>query len=128
MMEKKAMFAVMLLVICIFAGAAGQVVWKHGMSTIDRINSTDDLLRWKTIFNIFINKYIIIGIILYVSVFLLWLAAMSTLEISFMYPMLSLAYILTSAMASIFLGEDITSIRWIGTVLVVFGCFLIAKS
>lgn len=122
------MFAVMLLIICIFAGAAGQVVWKHGMSTMDRINSTDDLLRWKTIFDIFTNRYIITGMILYVSVFLLWLAAMSTLDISFMYPMLSLAYILTSAMASIFLGEDITSIRWIGTVLVVIGCFLIAKS
>lgn len=128
MMERKAVFALTLLLICIFAGASGQICWKHAMSNMDQINSFDELLQPKTILNIITDKYILVGLILYGSAFIFWLGAMSTLDISFMYPMLSLAYVLTAVMAFIFIGENITSLRWMGILLVMIGCFLIARS
>ncbi|AET64475.1 hypothetical protein Mhar_1107 [Methanothrix harundinacea 6Ac] len=45
-----------------------------------------------------------------------------------MYPMLSLAYILTALLAFYFLGEQISTLRWSGIILVVLGCILIMKS
>lgn len=128
MRERKIMFALTLVLICVFAGAMGQICWKHGMTSVDKINEIDDLLQLETIFNIFTNKYIILGLVLYGSAFILWLGAMSTLDISFMYPMLSLAYVITAILAFVFIGENITMVRWAGIALVVAGCFLIARS
>ncbi|MCJ7444963.1 MAG: SMR family transporter [Methanotrichaceae archaeon] len=122
------MFALTLLFICIFAAALGQIVLKQGSFGIDKINDIDDLLKLETFINIFTNKYIILGLVLYGSAFILWMAAMSTLDISFMYPMISLAYIITAAMAFIFFGENVSGMRWLGIILVVAGCLLIGRS
>ena len=95
------MFAVTLVLIYVVAGALGQVLWKQGLSTMDKIGGFKDLLKIKTIFNIFTNIYMISGLIIYGSVFILWLAALSTPDVSFMYPMLNLAYIVTAIFAFI---------------------------
>lgn len=42
------------------------------------------------IFNVFGNKYVILGVFLYGFSFILWLGALSTLDVSFTYPLLSL--------------------------------------
>jgi multidrug transporter EmrE-like cation transporter len=128
MVGKRVMFAITLLAICIFMGASGQICWKYGMSNMDRINDVNSLLQPETIQNILTNKYILLGLVLYACTFFLWLSAMSTLDVSFMYPMLSLAYILTALLAFYFLGEQISTLRWSGIILVVLGCILIMKS
>lgn len=128
MPEKRFMFAITLLGFCILAGAFGQISWKHAMSNMDRIEDVDGLLSLETISNIITDKYIILGLLLYGSAFFFWLSAMSTLDISFMYPMLSLAYVLTAVLAFVFLGEEVTLLRWTGIVLVMLGCILIMRS
>jgi multidrug transporter EmrE-like cation transporter len=128
MREGRTMFALTLVLICVLVGAVGQIMWKQGMTSMDRITSVDDLLKVKTIFNIVTNKYIIIGVMFYGSAFVLWLAAMSTLELSFMYPLLSLAYVVTALIAYLFLGEHISLLRWAGTISIVIGCIMISKS
>jgi drug/metabolite transporter (DMT)-like permease len=128
MTEGKTMFALILVLICILAGAAGQIFWKEGMSGMGRISGMGELLQVKTMWDIFTNKFIIFGVILYaVSVFL-WLGAMSTLDVSFMYPLLSLGYIVTAILAFVFIGENITLLRWAGIVVIIAGCFMITKS
>ena len=128
MKDGSSMFAVTLVLICVVAGALGQIVWKQGMSTMDKIDGIEDLLKIKTIFDIFTNKYIILGLVIYGSAFILWLAALSTLDVSFMYPMLSLAYVVTAIFAFLILGEQIALSRWAGIALVVIGCIFIARS
>ena len=128
MRDEKAMFALALVLICVLAGSAGQIFWKQGMSQIDKISDISDLLQLKTVWEIFTNIYILLGIGLYALSVFLWLGAMSTLDISYMYPLLSLGYILTSILAFFLIGENITILRWAGIVLIVSGCFLITKS
>ena len=128
MQVEKAMFALTLVLICVLAGAAGQILWKEGMSNLGRINGIGDLLQVKTVWDIFTNKYIILGIILYAISVFLWLGAMSTLDVSFMYPLLSLGYIVTAILALVFIGENITLLRWAGIVVIIAGCFMITKS
>ena|SRR5271157_391662 len=128
MQVEKAMFALTLVLICVLAGAAGQILWKEGMSGMGRINEMGDLLQLKTVWDIFTNKFIIFGIILYAISVFLWLGAMSTLDVSFMYPLLSLGYIVTAILAFVFIGENITLLRWAGIVVIIAGCFMITKS
>ena len=128
MQVEKAMFALTLVLICVLAGAAGQIFWKEGMSGMGRINGISDLLQVKTVCDIFTNKYIILGIFLYAMSVFLWLGAMSTFDVSFMYPLLSLGYIVTAILALVFLGENITLLRWAGIVVIIAGCFMITNS
>lgn len=53
---------------------------------------------------------------------------MSTPDVSFMYPLLSLGYIVTAILAFVFIGENITLLRWAGIVVIIAGCFMITKS
>ena len=122
------MFAIGLVVICIFLGAFGQISMKTGMNQIERINSISDLISLKMVKSVLSNFYVVLGLSLYFIGAFLWLAAMSSLNISFMYPLLSLAYLVTAIYAVVFLGEYVTFSRWAGIALVVIGCILIARS
>lgn len=128
MRDEKAMFALMLVAVCILAGSAGQIFWKQGMSRIDKISDISDLLQVNTAWKIFTNTYIILGIILYAISVFLWLGAMSSLDVSYMYPLLSLGYVLTAVLSFVLIGENITLLRWTGIALILVGCFFITKS
>ena len=122
------MFAIALVMICVLLGAFGQIAMKKGMTQLDRIDGPADLLNPSTVIGIFENWYVMGGLLLYFFSAFLWLGALSTLDVSFMYPLLSLAYIVTAILAFTFLGETINMVRWLGIVLVVMGCILITRS
>ncbi|MEA1907777.1 MAG: EamA family transporter, partial [Euryarchaeota archaeon] len=54
--------------------------------------------------------------------------ALSTPDVSFVYPLLSLGYVITAILAFVFLKETITMERWCGIFLVVVGCCLIIRT
>ena len=101
---------------------------KYGMGQVGDITSMRQLLDLSLIFKMLTNAFIIGGILCFGSMIILWLAAMSTLDISYMYPMASLVYVLTAIVALIFLYESISLLRWTGIFLVMGGCFIIGQS
>ena len=58
----------------------------------------------------------------------LWLLALSGLNISYAFPLLSASYILVALMARVFLGETVSSKRWLGISIVCLGVVFIALS
>lgn len=124
--REKTMFALILVFICVFAGAVGQILMKKGMTEIGEIKGLKELAV--SLPNMFSNKFVFIGLILYALSFVLWLGALSLLDVSLMYPLLSLGYVITAVFAYIFLKENISIIRACGIVTVVIGVFLIMRS
>lgn len=122
------MFALGLVLVCVVFGAMGQISMKTGMRQVRQIDDFSDLLDLSTIVQIFSNFYVASGLILYMISAFLWLGALSTLDVSLMYPLLSLGYVVTAFFAMAFLGEIVTYSRWAGIALVVVGCILIVKS
>jgi len=59
---------------------------------------------------------------------LFWLAALSRVDLSWAYPLLSMGYILVLIFSWLFLGETVSYIRWIGAILVVIGVILVTRS
>ncbi|MDX1907262.1 MAG: EamA family transporter [Bacteroidia bacterium] len=57
-----------------------------------------------------------------------WLLALSKLDLSYIFPFLSLNYILIPAGAALFFGEKLSRYRIIGIVIICAGLFLIAFS
>jgi drug/metabolite transporter (DMT)-like permease len=126
--KRTTMFAIILVVICIIGAALGQIVLKSGMGQIGEINSMRQLFNIGTLVRIFTNVRILAGLFCYGIAAILWLGAMSTLNISFIYPLLSLSYVITALIALIFLKENITLSHWIGIIMVVGGCLLIVRA
>ena len=122
------MFALFLVTICIFGGALGQIALKKGMNDIQEISSFEELFNPGTLKDIITNPFVIGGVILYAILAFLWLGALSSLNVSYMYPLLSLAYIVTAVFAFFLLEEKIEYTRWIGIICIVIGCFFVTQS
>lgn len=122
------MFPLVLVAICIIFGAVGQILMKNGMNQLGEVGGVGQLLNRNTIFAIFTNLFVLSGLLLYGIAAFLWLGAMSSLNISYMYPLLSIGYILAALMGALFLKEDVTIIRWAGIGFVVLGSFMILRS
>jgi len=117
------MFALTLVMICIVFGAVGQILMKSSMAQIGEINDLEGFINLNTIFYIITNVYVLSGLLLYAVSAFLWLGALSILDVSYMYPLLSLAYVITAMFAFVLLKENITLFRWVGIALVVAGVF-----
>ncbi len=74
------------------------------------------------------NWKIIIGLLFYFIPALIWIILLKRIELSFLQPFFSLAYILTPILAMIFLGESIPLLRWIGISIIIFGLSIIMIS
>ena len=58
----------------------------------------------------------------------LWLFVLAKAEVSFAYPFVAVGFLLVMTFGALYLGENVTWMRGIGTVLVVCGVLLVARS
>jgi len=64
---------------------------------------------------------------LYALSVLVWLWALSRVDLSTAYPFLSLGFVFTLGFAAVLLKEEITFYKAAGTILVFAGCFLVSR-
>lgn len=113
---------------CVMLGVSGQISMKHGMGNVGAVESTKQLFSPSNLIRMFSNPYVLFGVFLYASSSILWLGALSVLDISLAYPLISIGYIL-AALAGLFIfGEKIASVRWLGVLFILGGCFLISRT
>lgn len=77
---------------------------------------------------LFLNPWIIISIFATLMAGVSWMLAMTKFEISYAYPWIGLNFVFMLFLGSVFFGESISSLKIIGTFLVVLGIFVIAKA
>lgn len=110
----------LLLLINIFMLVSGQVLWKTGMSKVHFE------LSLKGIINTIFNPYILSGAIVYVFATVIWLYLLSREQLSKIYPLQSLCYVLGAVAGVIFFKESLSTSKIFGLALIVSGAFLIA--
>lgn len=76
--------------------------------------------------SIFVNYWVIGGILLHVSALIVWLWALSRVDITFAYPFLALGYIIVSIVAVYWLGEILTVQKIAGMSLIVSGLIVLS--
>ena len=64
----------------------------------------------------------------YVLSVVLWIVALSRVDVSMAYPMLSIGYVVNALLASALLGEVISAQRWGGMAVILLGVAIIARS
>jgi len=128
-MNKMINIAFILLILSVVIGAVAQISLKKGVSNLQSKYDTMEILNPVKFLSILKESPLIfVGGLLYALGFVIWIAAMTKFDVSFMYPMLSLAYILVAVLAFVILKENITLYRWLGIILVTIGSMLLLKS
>lgn len=117
---------VFLVFVCVILGSFGQVYMKMGLSKTGGIE-LKELLTKKVLYTM-LERHVFIGITLYFISTLLWFVILSKAELSFVYPLIALGYIVTAFLAKHYFAESITPIRWFGILLIIFGASLIIRS
>ena len=100
----------------------GQVAFKRSMNYARQINAQQIVDRRNML------AYLAYGGLLYGMGLLLWIFALSRVELSFAFPFLSLSYVGIILSARFRLGERVRGSRLVGACLIVAGVLLVTLS
>ena len=75
-----------------------------------------------------LEPHIIGGIACYVVSLVAWIMALSRVEVSVAYPMLSIGYVVNAIGAWYLFGEPLSAMRVIGVGFIICGVFIVARS
>ena len=75
-----------------------------------------------------LEPHIVGGVACYVVSLVVWIMALSRVEVSIAYPMLSIGYVINAVAAWYLFGESLTALRLTGIGFIVVGVFLVARS
>jgi len=117
----------LLIFTSVLLGVAGQLSLKHGMSTIGQIEldvSSTPMMLLRS----FTNPYVLLGFIMYGVSSLSWLIVLSRVELSLAYPMISIGYVLVVFLSWMIFSEQVTLLRFLGTLVICFGVFIISRT
>jgi multidrug transporter EmrE-like cation transporter len=77
---------------------------------------------------LFSKPLVIFSLFLYLVAGLFWLVALSKVELSVAYPMLSLGYVAVFVLSWLLLSENVSVLRFLGTAIIGFGIYLLTRS
>jgi len=118
---------VLSLLISILTASIAQIVLKKGASALSDLKfSLSSIMN--TILNIFQNKWLLAGMILFVISFVFYIFVLSKIQLTFAYPvMVSVGMVLVIVGSWIFLGERLSLPNIIGIALIILGIFLLVS-
>lgn len=119
------MSVILTILACVVLGVFGQLSMKKGMNNVGFVSITD--LFGMKFFEIIFEKYVLMGIVLYMIGSVLWLVVLSQAELSYAYPLISLGYVFTAILAKVLFNESLTFFRMFGIILIVSGVFFIMR-
>lgn len=74
------------------------------------------------------SPWVLAGITLLILWTLARLAMLSWADLTYVLPVTSLGYVATALMGKFFLAEEISTARWLGTILIVAGMVLVSRT
>ncbi len=111
----------------VLLNAAAQLLLKAGTNAIGHFEfSAANVLPigWK----VATQPYIVGGLSCYLVSVAIWILALSRVEVSIAYPMLSIGYVVNAAAAYLLFGEAVGVQRLVGIGIIVLGVYVVARS
>lgn len=115
------------ILVSIILGVCGQLLFKKGALHLGQVefhsqHSLSIVIRMLT------SPPLLLGIVCYACSTFSWIIALSKVDLSYAYPMLSIGYVLVFFLSWLLFKEAVTPIRLLGTGVVCVGVYLIAIS
>ena len=116
-----------LLMTGVLLNAGAQLLLKAGTNAVGVFAfSSDNLVPvgWK----LATEPHIVGGLGCYVLSVIVWILALSRVEVSIAYPMLSIGYVVNALAAWYLFGEAVTLTRLAGIGIIIVGVYIVARS
>jgi len=116
-----------LLMTGVLLNAGAQLLLKAGTNAVGVFAySSDNLVPvgWK----LATEPHIVGGLGCYVLSVIVWILALSRVEVSIAYPMLSIGYVVNALAAWYLFGEAVTLTRLAGIGVIIVGVYIVARS
>ncbi len=101
---------------------SSQILIKSGINRIGEKYGLQFLISALT------SPFVLSGLFLSGIGAIFWLFILSKYELSYSVLVLSITYVLFLIGSQIFLGENISLLRWIGALLIIAGVYIVTKS
>jgi len=108
----------------ILLGGVAQILLKCGVGTAHS-SSGDNSAHWGL--RLLTSGWIWAWVMAFTTATVLWLLAVSQMNISYAFPLLSAGYVLVAILSRLFLGEKVTWRRWTAIAVICLGVILIAR-
>ena len=118
-------FLILLAGVLLNAGA--QLLLKAGVRPLGAIGETPATLL-PALVTAFSRVPVLAGLACYVVSVAVWLIALSRVDVSIAYPMLSLGYVVNAIAAWWLFGEAVGPARFAGILLILLGVLIVARS
>jgi len=118
---------IMILLSSICMSSTAHVFLKRGSSIIQQSSFINAQALNKVII-MTTSPWIISGMAMHVCALVIWLWALSRVDITFAYPFLALGFVLVSLLAYFWIGENMPLLRIVGMMIIILGMYFICKS
>jgi drug/metabolite transporter (DMT)-like permease len=120
------------LILVLLAGlileAIGVVLLSQGLHEIGEVKTISASELGRIIARGATNRHILMGVALEAAFFGVLLYLLSQRDVSLIWPLTSLGFVITALAAKFIRHEDVTALRWGGVALIVVGAMLVALS
>ena len=116
-----------IILLSILMSSTAHIFLKKGMIT-HALNTVKSDGIVGLVWSVGTNPWVIGGMALHVSALVVWLWALSKVDISFAYPFLALGYVLVSAMAWMWLGEELNPTKLLGMAIIIVGILVLTRA
>ncbi len=120
-------FAVQMLLLSVLTNTAAQLSFRHGLKRLPELDLSHPAIGAFYI-SLLKNPFVLIWVGLLQLSMLLWLKAISMVDLSFAYPFMSLNLVFISLGSVWLLRERIKAIQWAGIFIIVSGLILVSTS
>lgn len=111
----------------VLLNAAAQLLLKAGTNRIGSFAFTPENILPIGL-RVAAEPFVLGGLGCYVISVLIWIMALSRVEVSIAYPMLSIGYVVNALAAWYLFGEAVTAQRMVGIATIIVGVFIVARS
>ena len=116
-----------LLLTGVLLNAGAQLLLKAGANSVGPVSLTTDSLVSASI-RFATEPHILGGLVCYAISVVFWIIALTRVEVSVAYPMLSIGYVVNAAAAWALFNEQVTPMRMLGIGIIVIGVWIVARS
>ncbi len=116
-----------LILLGVLLNAFAQLLLKAGVRQIGHFDFSLTNL-WPVSSSLATNLPILGGLSCYVVSVVVWILALSRVEVSIAYPMLSIGYVVNAVLAYLLFGEAVGPQRLAGLAVIIIGVIIVAKS
>jgi multidrug transporter EmrE-like cation transporter len=116
-----------LVMIGVLLNAAAQLLLKAGTNAVGNFAFTAENVL-PVGYQLATQPPILAGLACYVISVAVWIMALSRVEVSIAYPMLSIGYVVNALAAWYLFGEAVTATRLAGIGIIIIGVCLVARS